>query len=298
MDEWLAHVRGNDLPPAAMQVDLEAHAKVSQYLPEITSVYGFNACGLVAAAAALGGAGWLPLAAEIRTASGDAYGPKSGIQPSPYANALQQVFGTEAVTEENEWTFCAMHQALHENAVIIVDIQVGSRLNERREQPTTQAPDYAHFARVLGVDLEAEMIYVENTLGGQAVFWPLPLLEFWEVWKHPETAVSVRAPNPEDVTRWAVIIQPQETSITAASYPPMYHLKEPGQKRPRDGDLSRFPRPTCHQNGLGRLEMIPSNIVGSKRPRDGDRSRVLCSAERIWGKTQWETVWIRELDSV
>ncbi len=213
MDEWLAQVQQEGLPSIVMQVDLEGHPKVSQYLPKVTSAYGFNACGLVAAAAALAKESWLPLAAEIRTAGGDAYGPGSGIQPSPYANALRQVFGAEAVAEENEWTLCVLHQALHEGAVVIVDIQVGSTLNERREQPTTQAPDYAHFARVLGVDLEAEMIYVENTLGGEAAYWPLTLPTFWEVWKHPETAVSVRAPNPEDVPRWAVIIQPQGASI-------------------------------------------------------------------------------------
>jgi hypothetical protein len=207
------YVQEKGLPPAVMQVDLESHRKVSQYLPEITSAYGFNACGLVAAAAALGGDSWLTLAAEIRTASGDAYGAGTGIQPSPYVYALQRVFGAGAVAEENEWTLCALHRALHEGAVVIVNIQVGSTLNERREQPTTQAPNYAHFARVLGVDLEAEMIYIEDTLGGKTAYWPLALPEFWEAWKHPETAVSVRAPNPEDVTRWAVIIQPQAASM-------------------------------------------------------------------------------------
>jgi hypothetical protein len=117
------------------------------------------------------------------------------------------------VVEENEWTLCALYQALDEGAVVIVDIQVGSTLNERREQPTTQAPNFAHFARVLGIDLGADVIYVENTLGGTATYWPLALQEFWEVWKHPETAVSVRAPNPEEVTRWAVIIEPQGASM-------------------------------------------------------------------------------------
>jgi hypothetical protein len=57
------------------------------------------------------------------------------------------------------------------------------------------------------------MIYIENTLGGKAAYWPLALPAFWEVWKHPETAVSARAPNPEDVTRWAVIIQRQTASM-------------------------------------------------------------------------------------
>ena len=215
LKEWLAYVQEQNLPRSAIQVDLQRHAKVSQYLPEITAAYGFNACGLVAAAAAVRGQGWLPLAAQIRTSGGNAYAPESGIQPSPYAAALRQTLGGEAVIEENEWTLCELYSTLHKGALVIVDIQVGSQLNERPEWPTTESPDYAHFARVLGIDLDQETIYVENTLRGEASYWQLTLQAFWEVWKHPETAVSVRAPNPEDVTRWAVIIYPQKLEEAA-----------------------------------------------------------------------------------
>jgi hypothetical protein len=218
-EQAIAILAHENLSPRTIQVDLNTHIKVSQYRPEVINAYGFNACGLVAAAAAMGGNDWLPLAAQVRAASGDAYAAASGIQPSPYANALARVFGAESVREENEWPLCSLHQALRDGAVVIVDIQVGSGQNALPETPTTDPPDYAHFARVLGIDLETEKVYVENTLQGKNAYWELSLEEFWRTWRYPETDVSIRAPNPEEVTRWAVIIQPNNQAMSVPERP-------------------------------------------------------------------------------
>jgi hypothetical protein len=207
VEHWARYLDAKSLPKRLVQVDLERHRKVSQYVPQVVEAYGFNACGLVAAAAALGGAQWFPLARQIRAVSGDAYGPQTGIQPSPYARALGTVFGTEAVSEHNAWSLCDLYVALERSDTVIVDLQVGSFANERPEMPTTVPPNYAHFARVLGLDLTLETVYIENTLKGDSAYWTVPLDTFWEVWQHPETQVSIRAPNPEDVTRWAVVVR-------------------------------------------------------------------------------------------
>jgi hypothetical protein len=215
----MAMLAQENLSPRTIQVDLSTHSKVSQYLPEVIGAYGFNACGLVAAAAAMGQGDWLPLAAQIRAASGDAYTARTGIQPSPYANALARVFGVESVREENEWSLCSLYKALLDGTVVIVDIQVGSGQNTLAETPTSEPPDYAHFARVLGIDLEMEKAYIENTLQGEHAYWELSLQEFWRVWRYPETDVSIRAPNPEEVSRWAVIIQKSKQALIAAGRP-------------------------------------------------------------------------------
>jgi hypothetical protein len=202
-----------------MQVSPFTHPKVSQYLADITGRYGFNACGLVAAAGALGGDDWISLVDEIATYSGDAYNVRTGIQPSPYANALRHTFGADSVLERNEWTLCDLYRALLDKTVVIIDIQVGSLQNQRPEMPTTEPPDYAHFARVLGIELDRQVIYVENTLAGESTYWELSLEAFWQVWQYPETQVSIRAPNPENVTRWAVVIEESSAVISARVNP-------------------------------------------------------------------------------
>lgn len=68
-------------------------------------------------------------------------------------------------------------------------------------------PAYAHFARVLGMDVARREIYIENTLTGPA-YWTLSLDEFFETWTHPETSSSL-VPDParaKDVNRWVVSI--------------------------------------------------------------------------------------------
>jgi hypothetical protein len=98
---------------------------------------------------------------------------------------------------------------------VIVDIQVGSLKNSRPELPTADPPDYAHFARVLGVDLGRQVIYIENTLRGDSSYWELSMRDFWQVWQHPETEVSLRAPSPEEVTRWAVTIKAERVILSS-----------------------------------------------------------------------------------
>lgn len=74
-----------------VQVVLEQHPKISQYADIDSSARGFgkNACGPVAAAAAVGGDNWAPLVSRIAIAAGENYGRNTGIQPSKYVHALQ-----------------------------------------------------------------------------------------------------------------------------------------------------------------------------------------------------------------
>lgn len=197
----------------AVQVDLSDYAKISQYTDIDASYrgYGPNACGLVAAAAALGGQDWTWLVAELAEAAGSDYSKSAGIQPSDYVAALREVLGSESVTAKNASTLEDIFQQLQAGNIVIVDVKV----NANTEQPSSRAPNYAHFARVLGIDLNNQEIYIENTLSG-APYWTVSFQDFLKAWDYPETSASlIPDSNPESVTRWMVNID--HTALVTSS---------------------------------------------------------------------------------
>jgi hypothetical protein len=206
--ELAAYVTANKLSSRIAQVKLSEHPKISQYTDIDSSARGFgpDACGLVAAAAAMGGADWVPLVGVIAKAAGKNYGQDTGIEPSKYVAALQEVFGTENVTATNASTLGELYQELQAGKIVIVDIKV----NTTRVFPSADRPNYAHFARVLGMDVAKQEIYIENTLQGGS-YWTVSLEDFVKAWEQPETSALI-VPNPENaeaVTRWAVILNPK-----------------------------------------------------------------------------------------
>lgn len=83
---------------------------------------------------------------------------------------------------------------------MIVDIQVGADTDAQpaglRDWPSTQHPNFAHFARVLGMDINKGEIYIENTLeqrrpSEENSYWIVPLNIFKDAWQNPETAVDL-----------------------------------------------------------------------------------------------------------
>jgi hypothetical protein len=204
----------NSLPSSVLQVDLAQYPKVSQFTDIDSSAQGFGkeACGLVAAASAMGGSDWVPLVGEIAAAAGRDYNPYLGIQPSRYAAALKKVFGADNVTAMNRSTLDELYQALQAGKVVIVDIKV----NATRVVPSANGPTYAHFARVLGIDLARQKIYIANTLKGSS-YWTVSLSDFEKAWELPEISAS-EVPDPqhaEAVTDWAVILTPQSPRADA-----------------------------------------------------------------------------------
>jgi hypothetical protein len=204
--DLMDYVEANQQPHRVVQVDLVQHPKISQFTDIDSSAtgYGRNACALVAAAAALGGNNWTRLVDRIAEAAGKDYGRNTGIQPAKYAVALQAVFGSDQVNARENSTLGNLYQELAAGQVVIVDIKV----NAYRRTPSATRPNYAHFARVLGLDLDRQEIYLENTLAGNP-YWTVPLEDFVTVWLRPETTVSnILAPREaEEVTRWMVSIK-------------------------------------------------------------------------------------------
>ncbi len=194
-----------------VQVNLATYPKVSQYTSIDSSArgYGYNGCGLVAAAHAMGGTQWVPLVGRIAQAAGKDYRRDAGIQPSAYVAALQKVFGVRNVEERNQSSLGQMYLDLKEGKVVIVDIKV----NAITEFPSSRAPNYAHFARVLGMDLNKQQVYLQDTLRG-GPYWTLSLPDFYSAWQKPETTSSIVPDrlNAEEKTNWEVILNPQWTS--------------------------------------------------------------------------------------
>ena len=203
--ELVDYIGSANLPRQLTQVDLKTHRKVSQYtdIDSSPSGYGKDACGLVAAAAALGGENWVPLVAAIAQAAGDRYQPLSGIQPSNFVAALGQTFGAINVRALDQGSLGNLYRELAAGNIVIVDV----KLNDARGVPSANPPNLAHFARVLGFDVDQQVIYLENTVGGSA-YWTVQLSDFWAAWQQPETSASLILDqrHAEDVTRWAVVI--------------------------------------------------------------------------------------------
>lgn len=188
-----------------VQVNLDQQPKISQYLDIDSTVYGYgkNACGLVAAAAAVGGENWTRLVGLIASAAGSDYQRYTGIQPSKYVAALKTVLGSDKVTEMDGGSLEQLYDELAAGNIVIVDIKVSMNT----DTPSAAAPNYAHFARVLGIDVDRQELYIENTIDG-AAYWTVPFADFSAAWTRPETTSS-EVPDPqhaEEVTNWAVVL--------------------------------------------------------------------------------------------
>ena len=192
-------------PVRVVQVDPEVYPKVSQIADIDSSPTGFGrvACGPMAAAVAMGGDDWPALLDAIVAAAGDDYGPRTGIQPTPYAAALRRVFGWWRIEAYDGATLGTLYHVLRSGRVVIVDVKV----DDARGVPAGDGATYAHFARVLGMDVDAGEIYLENTLEGPPV-WTVTFETFLAAWRRPETTATIPF-DPgalEDVDRWAVAI--------------------------------------------------------------------------------------------
>jgi hypothetical protein len=216
------------------QVDLAEYRSYTQYTPDIVSPeagnFGGNSCGLISAAQAVvvsqnpsvagtprGFNAVVTLMSQIRAkaVSPDGrptYQPETGIQPSHLVQALRSspVGDQYEVTAMNDWTLGLMYQALQEGRIVIVDVQV----RKETQSPSTTPETFAHFARVLGMDLDKQEIYLENTLDQRdgKSYWTLSFEDFMVVWRYPETQATLKPGEDdatireENVTNWAMVL--------------------------------------------------------------------------------------------
>lgn len=228
-EQWIEQAsqwyEDQNMPRRVVQVNLASFQAVSQYHADIAGMFGANGCGLIAPAqAVLASSTGLADTPENRAAlaqqmeairvkavrpdGSSAYGPVTGIQPAELAQALMD--SGYRVSVHDQWNLKDMYRALADGEIVIVDI----RINTQAERPGTAPDTLAHFTRVLGMDLDKQEIYLENTLTqNSSAYWTLSLTDFLLVWQHPETQATIKPSlvdpsiQVEDVTQWAMIIE-------------------------------------------------------------------------------------------
>ena len=221
-----------------VQVDLARYQSFTQYSPEILSPaagnFGGNACGLISAAQAVvvsqnpSLAGTQPgfntvvtIMSQIRARAvgqdgSPTYQAETGIQPAHLVQALRDspVGDQYEISARDNWTLGLMYQALQEGRIVIVDV----RVRKQTQAPSTTPHTFAHFARVLGLDLDRREIYIENTLDqrdGKA-YWTLAFEDFMATWRYPETQATIKPSEDdpsireENVTNWAMVLTEKE----------------------------------------------------------------------------------------
>lgn len=64
----------------------------------------------------------------------------------------------------------------------------------------TGATTLAHFARVLGIDFDESVIYLDNTLNKDGEPFKVDLYQFLLIWDNPEMRATSRpSPNPQEL---------------------------------------------------------------------------------------------------
>ena len=191
---------------AVSQVDLHAYKSVKQ-----TS---YNNCGPWACAgggpAMTSGSNGMSLLFQLEqagkqiTGRENLWGPYSGgIQPSELMETAASVYGSANVTAMQNATFADIYENLLRGHIVVVDIMAtGSGVSTI----SGEGGSYAHFARVLGIDLDKSEIYLDNTSENDKSYWTVSEGNWLIASTNPEKSVARPADNAETVNQWLLII--------------------------------------------------------------------------------------------
>ena len=148
-----------------------------------------------------------------------------GVQPSELFTASQHAWGADNVTQMQNGTLENVADAMGKGFGVIVDIgvwaeyeydedrSVESYISNSFAEPATtddlmqHIPSFAHFARVLGVDLTKREIYLTASFG-KSNYWTLTEEGYTFASSNPEQSIRQPAPNAELVNQWLLIINP------------------------------------------------------------------------------------------
>jgi len=187
---------------AVLQVDL-SYSPIKQFDHFAKGEKGIMACAIAAGIGA--GSSWEDMA---KAAIDNGYDPKYGMQPSQAAKAYAERYGANNVSSYKTYTLSEMYYALKAGKVVIVDMLVDANTY----QPSLDN-SVSHFARIIGIDWNRQVVYIENTLPG-VNYWTLTFAQFVEVWYNPEKNAKIVPTGfnkdlyAEAVDYWAVVINP------------------------------------------------------------------------------------------
>jgi RHS repeat-associated protein len=181
---------------AEVSTIVQTQSQETQYVKETLGL-GANGCGVVAASYA--GASLQDLANAVKAtnefyAASDETHP-GGIQPSPYTQALRNVFSSGQVNEYRRTDPARLLKDLSYemqlgNCVIVDFVPTGA--------------NFAHFALVTDINFKTGMITLDNTMGGKP--FSMSFEDFYKAWYNPEQKASNKS-GAENMDYWAVVIR-------------------------------------------------------------------------------------------
>jgi hypothetical protein len=142
-----------------------------------------------------------------------------GIQPMVLFNAAGRQYGSENVSSYTNYSLGNIYEQVKAGNTVVVDMAIN---HKEGQNPTiaTEGGEYAHFARVLGVDLRRGLIYLSNSIKSDGLYpnnhvnFILTENEYYEASRFPETRTAgdnVKGKNDEwkvdNYDRWALIIK-------------------------------------------------------------------------------------------
>lgn len=165
---------------------------------------GYNACGIFALASSYISEFGSMFSQIANAAVKNGYTADGGIQPSGLAQTARDVFGGQKVQEKNNFSIDGIREELFKGNCVVVDMLVKAG-SEVPGVASSGEKDFAHFARVVGVNDETKMLTIENTLNG-GDSWTISYEAFMAIWDDPERRAKSGPQNREEVHNWALVI--------------------------------------------------------------------------------------------
>jgi hypothetical protein len=129
-------------------------------------------------------------------------GNGGGLQPSELDKFASDYFGASNVSTNENWELSDLYRLVYFNHTAVVDIGI---LNGNPAiADKTSGVDYAHFARIVSVNMTDGTITLADTIHG-GTWNPIPWDKYINASSNPE--VRGRSPNAENVNQWLMIIK-------------------------------------------------------------------------------------------
>ena len=195
---------------AVLQVDSDPVKQFDLMINDgVTNDWGWNSCGIAAVMNSN-----VPMQSIVGAAVDNGYSNDTGIQPSGLSDAYSEIFGEGNVQVHGNWDLQGMYNALMNGELVIIDMLI--ELDGNSYTYSTNGGG-AHFARVIGIDFENQIVTIQNTLRGQWLIgdshWEMPFHDFQHSWYNPEirsdrnTSGEYSSVNFEPLDYWWISIQ-------------------------------------------------------------------------------------------
>lgn len=137
----------------------------------------------------------------------DPFGDNAGgIQPSILSQSINNAFGTNTAREINGASLNDIYLSLLSKKTVVVDILA---TGAGPDYSTSNPNNFAHFAEVIGVDLDRGELYLDNSLMDGGDYWTITEKQFALLSEDPEHRANMQSSGQLDqVNQWILIVDP------------------------------------------------------------------------------------------